>query len=284
MLKVLRGGMVIPSLLSAAQECFVVGSEMNTKAKNRRNCTDRFGHAITPQPAELVDDAGASVLVECEYPERWDVPIVCDDAQSGEFARWLLPEILPATGLDVQCETRPMVLENARPLALFQAALLQALNANLVILALRGAGAMDSGARQVLHHWADQLSGRTSPVAVLIAPAGDHVPGRHELLIRVQELCEDTQLPFFNSLSNALMEASERLQSEVSLSGVLRRANDGIGVLPPSSQLFLGRRKHKPGNQAGTICDVKHRSRSSGAGVGRQVGGAALYSHLMVPH
>jgi hypothetical protein len=119
---------------------------------------------------------------------------------------------LPSTGLNVHCEMRIVNLGIANVIALFQAALLEAAHADFVILSLRGSESMQPGTPQLLRHWG-VAHGHICPVAVLLNPAHEFAPGRYEILTKLEELCADSTLPFFNSLYTALLEAWEQSQT-----------------------------------------------------------------------
>jgi hypothetical protein len=174
-----------------------------------RNGSASSGERHVP---EAIANSRAQISTAIEALPRWDVRIVCEDSQTGDFAFWLLQKILPSTGLNVSCETQIINIGCANAIALFQGALLEAANADFVILSLRGTEGMQPGTKQLVRHWVRTPEGRTCPVAVLLNPTHEFAPGRYDVLTKVQELCADISLPFFNSLYSALMEAWEQFQ------------------------------------------------------------------------
>jgi hypothetical protein len=137
----------------------------------------------------------------------WDIRILCDDAETGERARWLLKEISPSVGLGPDCEPQllPLGTGHGQMLAMLGASLREAATADLVIVSTRGRNGLRPDDAPLLRHWVGECGGRLCPVLVLLD--GEQGPAQFSTLATLEGLSAETRLPFFTNFSNALLEA-----------------------------------------------------------------------------
>lgn len=137
----------------------------------------------------------------------WNVAIFCADPAGGEDAERQVKDTLATLGLQVRCHMRRWRFAELSALSVFESAVDDARDADLVVLSGHESGPMSEGLQAVLAEWLIRCGFDASPLAVALNcdASGENV---HDEIFRLlRRLTDQGHVPLYTDFRDALVVA-----------------------------------------------------------------------------